>query len=233
MITRPVAGSKVSKVRPSAASGRSPPITRRCGPAAKERAASERASGKRGGVGAHAAGCYEKRSSTPPSASSSRRTVSPGSRLVRRGDDPRDDAVARPELLARVGKPRRPPPRPSPPASARSAPPGPCAAPRRSRGCAPAPGSCVSTRGPKATARWKMLPARICSTAEVEVRWVGDLQRGEEGGDRAAVVADLERDLALDDHRVLVPIVLHEAVARQEPGKRRVDSRAAPGSRGR
>ena len=44
-ITRPVAGSNVSNVRPSAASGRSPPITSRCGPAANERAASERASG--------------------------------------------------------------------------------------------------------------------------------------------------------------------------------------------
>ena len=45
-IGRPVAGSSVSNVRPSAASGRSPPISSRCGPAANARAASERASGR-------------------------------------------------------------------------------------------------------------------------------------------------------------------------------------------
>src|SRR5215210_5032550 len=44
-MARPVDGSIVSNVRPSAASGRSPPITNRWGPEANERAASERAPG--------------------------------------------------------------------------------------------------------------------------------------------------------------------------------------------
>src|SRR5207237_888682 len=42
---RPVEGSTVVNMRPSAASGRSPPMIRRCGPAAKSRAASDRDSG--------------------------------------------------------------------------------------------------------------------------------------------------------------------------------------------
>jgi hypothetical protein len=64
---------------------------------------------------------------------------------------------------------------------------------------------------------------------QVEVGRVRQLEGRKQGGDRAAVRADLQRDLGLDDHRAVVldrprPAVLQEAVARQEPGERRVDS---------
>ena len=54
-------------------------------------------------------------------------------------------------------------------------------------GMRPAPGSRVSTRGPKATARWKMLPGEDLLHAEVEIGRVGELEGGQEGRDRAAV----------------------------------------------
>ena len=57
----------------------------------------------------------------------------------------------------------------------------------------------------------------------VEVGFVRNLQGWEQSGDRACVRTDLEGHLALDDHGVLVPAVLHEAVGREEPGERSTD----------
>ena len=70
----------------------------------------------------------------------------------------------------------------------------------------------------------KDVPGQDLLEAEVEVRRVRELQGGQQGGDRAAVVAELHRHLALDEHRMLVPLVLDQAVGGQESGQRAVDA---------
>src|SRR4051794_3886210 len=96
-IVRRVAGSSVSNVRPSAASGRSPPITNRCGPDANARAMSERASGS---VAVLMPLMLRKAELDAPQGVQLETHHVAGLRLVRRREHAGDDALAGPELLA-------------------------------------------------------------------------------------------------------------------------------------
>ena len=87
-----------------------------------------------------------------------------------------------------------------------------------------APGSCGLDAGPERNGAVEDVAGEDLLDLQIEVGRVRELERGEQRGDRAAVVADLDGDLALDDHRVLVPAVLDEAVGGEEPGERRVDA---------
>ena len=62
--------------------------------------------------------------------------------------------------------------------------------------------------------------------AEVEVGRIGELEGGQQGRDRAAVVAELDGHLALDHHRQVVPLgaVLEEPVGGEEARERAVDA---------
>src|SRR5215211_1817662 len=142
--------------------------------------------------------------------------------LVWRGDDPRDDAVARPELLARGGQP------PGDGLDHRLEPLAGLVGRHRVLLLAvheDARGTGVQglDAGSEGDGTVEDVARQDLLHGQVEVRRVGDLEGGEESGDRAAVRADLERDFALHYHGVFVPIPLDEAVGRQEPGERRVD----------
>ena len=89
----------------------------------------------------------------------------------------------------------------------------------------------VSTRGPNATARWKMLPARICSTSMSRSGGSASSSAGQSAAmERPSAPTSTATSLSTM-HRVVVPVVLDEAVGREEAGERRVDPELLLGGR--